>query len=543
MSKKKLLLIGGGGHCRSCIDVIRSTGIYDIVGVLDVADNVGSTVEGVDIIATDAELPSYINQIDECLITVGQVGASELREKLFQSVRAQGVRLATIVSPSAYVAESASLGEGTIVMHNVVVNAGAKVAENVILNSMSLIEHGANIGAHSHVSTRATINGDVKIEEGCFIGSHAVIFNHCTIGQHSIIGGGQVVRRNLPDGSIPIDVSNIQVSPVFVIAEAGVNHNGDLNLALQMIEVAAASGANAVKFQTFRAEDLSTDYAEKAEYQKVSTGHSESQQNMLKALELAESDYVQLVKHCKTHNIEFMSTAFDVTSMDFLLELGIQRIKIPSGELTNVPFLRHCAKQRLPLILSTGMATFDEIIDAKNVLLDAGLDINQLTILHCNTAYPTPFEDANLSCVTTLSKLSAEVGYSDHTLGDEAIIASIALGASIVEKHFTLDRRLPGPDQSTSLEPDELTSMVKRIRNIEKAMGDGIKEPTQSEIVNIAVARKSIVASTVIKKGDILSEKNVTTKRPGSGVSAALWDQLIGQVALRNYSIDEQIDD
>ncbi len=540
--KSKLLLIGGGGHCRSCIDVVRSTGCYDIVGILDVADNIGSRVGGVEIIGSDSDLGSYINQADECLITVGQVGHGELRKKLFQSVRTHGGRLATIVSPSANVAESTTLGEGTIVMHNAVVNTGAKVAENVILNSMSLVEHDASIGAHSHISTRATINGGASIGEECFIGSHAIVFNQCDIGHSSVVSAAQVVRRNIPKKSILKGAASIQASPVFVIAEAGVNHNGDQNLAMQMIEVAATSGADAVKFQTFRSEDISTDYAEKAEYQKANTARSESQKDMLKALELPEDNYAELVKHCAINNIEFMSTAFDIRSMNFLLELGIQRIKIPSGELTNVPFLRHCAKQKLPIILSTGMATFDEIVQAKSVLLDAGLDISQLSILHCNTAYPTPFEDANLSCITTLSKLSAEVGYSDHTLGDEAIIASIALGARIVEKHFTLDRNLPGPDQSTSLEPEELNSMVSRIRHIEQAMGDGIKAPSQSEIANIAIARKSIVASEFIKKGEVLSEQNLTTKRPGNGMSASLWDQVIGQVAPRDYVADEQID-
>ncbi len=539
----KLLLIGGGGHCRSCIDVIRLTNRYEIVGILDTADKVGVSVDGVPVIGTDAELKKYLAQVDECLITVGQVGDGALRKNLYTKVVAANGRLATVLSPSAYVSESANIGGGTIVMHHAIVNAGATVAQNVILNSMSLIEHDAKISSHTHISTRATVNGGTMIGESCFIGSHAVIFNHCSVGKYSIVGGGQVVRHDLPEASKPSDVFNKHKAlPTFVIAEAGVNHNGDVQLAMEMIEVAAKAGADAVKFQTFRAEDLSTAYAEKADYQKRETSEDESQQEMLKALELPEAVYTQLIDHCEAQGVEFMSTAFDIQSMDFLVALGIQRIKIPSGELTNVPLLRHCAKQGLPIILSTGMASFEEVSYAKKILVDAGVKINNLSILHCNTAYPTPFEDANLACIQSLSKLGATVGYSDHTLGDEAVIASIAMGALIVEKHFTLDRNLPGPDQSTSLEPDELSYMIERIRHIEQAFGNGVKEPTASELSNISVARKSIVASKLIKVGDVFSDENLTTKRPGNGVSAALWDTVIGGVSTRCYNVDEQIE-
>lgn len=540
----KLLLIGGGGHCRSCIDVIRATQQYDIVGILDAVEKVGQTLDGVPIIGSDADLEAQLSNIDECLITVGQIANSELRQRLFDQVKAANIPLATVLSPNATIAETATIAEGTIVMHQALVNAEAKIEANVIVNSFALIEHDAQIGAHTHISTRATINGAATVGRNCFIGSHALVFQQCQVGRDSIVGGGQVVRADLPNNSQPNDVKNISSSqkPVFIIAEAGVNHNGDVDLAKKMIEIAAKAGVDAVKFQTFHAESLTTSYAEKADYQKQATTKIESQQEMLKALELPEKSYVELVSYCETLSIEFMSTAFDIESLDFLVELGIKRIKIPSGELTNVPLLRHCAKQNLPLILSTGMATYAEVLQAKSVLIDAGADCNELTILHCNTAYPTPFIDANLACIQTLKKLGCEVGYSDHTLGDEAVIASIALGAGIVEKHFTLDRTMDGPDQSTSLEPNELQLMVSRIRNIEKAFGNGIKEPTNSELENIPIARKSIVAGKPIKKGEIFSDINMTTKRPGNGVSAALWDQALGKIAQRDYMIDEQIE-
>ena len=544
-AKKKLLLIGGGGHCRSCIDVIRATQLYAIVGILDVAEKVGSQINGASIIGTDTELTTFLADVDECLITIGQLADGELRKLLFESVLAANGKLATIVSPTAIVSESAHIGDGTIVMHQAVVNAGARIGQNNIVNTLALVEHDAVIGDHSHISTRASINGGAKVGSQCFVGSHAVIFHQCNIGDHCSIGGGQVVRNDLPaqtKASAIANAGSAKDQATFVIAEAGVNHNGDLALALKMIEVAANAGANAVKFQTFHAEELSTAYAKKADYQKKATAHSESQQTMLKALELPKASWQKLVDHCQLHNIEFMSTAFDAASLAFLLELGIKRIKIPSGELTNVPLLRYCAQQGLPIILSTGMASLSEIAQAKSVLLAAGAMTEQLSILHCNTAYPTPFDDASLNCVHTLKQLGCHTGYSDHTLGDEAIIASIALGAVIVEKHFTLDRNMDGPDQTTSLEPNELSAMIEKIRNIEKAFGNGNKAPTPSEIDNIVVARKSIVASQAIQKGEILTENNLTTKRPGDGLSAFLWDQVIGQKALRDYAVDEQIE-
>ena len=549
-SQIKLLLIGGGGHCRACIDVIRSTNKYDIIGILDLTAKVGGNVDGVPIIGTDDDITEYLPNVDQCLITVGQIGNGSIRKRLYEQVLEAAKVLsdnndifATVYSPRSHVSPDASVAMGSIVMHDVVVNAGAEIAENVILNTMSLVEHDAKIGSHTHISTRATVNGDASIGSESFVGSNAVIFNQCIVGDSSIIGGGQIVRQNVDSKARPKHVKR-QATDTFIIAEAGVNHNGDINNALKMIEVAARAGADAVKFQTFRAEALTTNYAEKAQYQKHNTEQSESQQQMLKALELPESAYQQLVEHCESLDIEFMSTAFDERSMDFLIDLGIKRIKIPSGELTNVPFVRHCAGKDLPVILSTGMATQEEVDSAISVILTSGLAADKLSVLQCNTAYPTPFEDANLNCIKTFAEGSVigQVGYSDHTLGDEAIIASVALGARIVEKHFTLDRSLPGPDQLTSLEPDELKALVTKIRHIERALGDGIKQPSESEIENIAIARKSIVASADIKQGEVFNETNLTTKRPATGISAANWDDVIGCLAKRDFAADELIE-
>ena len=333
------------------------------------------------------------------------------------------------------------------------------------------------------------------------------------------------------------------MNKTYIIAEAGVNHNGDLTKALKMVEVAAQAGADAIKFQTFSAQSLTTDYAAKADYQKKHTDAEESQQAMLAGLELEPDEYRQIYQHCKTHKIEFMSTAFDEDSLDFLIELGIKRIKIPSGELTNLPLLRHIASKGLPIILSTGMAELKEIEDALEALYQVGVNKADITVLHCNTAYPTPYEDVNLNCLQTFDKqFAVPIGYSDHTLGDEVAIASVALGAVVIEKHFTLDRSLPGPDQLTSLEPEELADMVQRIRNVEKTKGSGIKQPTVSEKPNIPIARKSIVAKKAIKQGEKFTSENITTKRPATGLSPMKWDDVVGQVAKKDFAEDELIE-
>ena len=330
---------------------------------------------------------------------------------------------------------------------------------------------------------------------------------------------------------------------VFIIAEAGVNHCGDLQKAMEMVEVAARSGADAIKFQTFKAASLTVSDAPKAAYQKKATGDDGNQQSMLSELELSDEDHAFLFECCQKFGIEFMSTGFDTESVDLLVRLGIARIKVPSGEITNLPLLRHICRQGLPVILSPGMADLEEIDAAIRAMASSGLGVDQLTVLHCNTAYPTPFEDANLRCIHTIQReLGVKVGYSDHTLGNEAAVAAVALGASIIEKHFTLDRRLPGPDQFCRLEPNELAKLVSKIRNIEVGMGDGIKRPSPSEQVNIDVARKSLVASQAIRKGEILSAKNMTAKRPGTGISPMHWDELDGTPATRSYQPDDQLE-
>jgi len=332
------------------------------------------------------------------------------------------------------------------------------------------------------------------------------------------------------------------MNKVFIIAEAGVNHNGDINFAKKLIDVAKEAGADAIKFQTFKAENLVSKNAKKADYQVTNTGNNESQYEMIKKLELSFDDFIELKKYCNEKGIMFLSTPFDDESIEFLNNLGIEIFKIPSGEITNLPYLRKIGKLEKKVILSTGMADLGEIEDALNVLINSGTKKENITVLHANTEYPTPFEDVNLNAMQTITcAFDVDIGYSDHTMGIEVPIAAVAMGAKVIEKHFTLDRNLEGPDHRASLEPDELKSMVSAIRNIEKALGNGIKKPSKSEKKNIEIARKSIVAKRDIKKGEKFSEENLTVKRPGNGISPMRWDEIIGKVANRDYKEDELI--
>lgn len=331
------------------------------------------------------------------------------------------------------------------------------------------------------------------------------------------------------------------MSKVFIIAEAGVNHNGSIEIARKLVDEAALAGADAVKFQTFKAENLVCRNAKKADYQMETTDGNESQFDMLKKLELTPDMHRELIEYCSQKNIMFLSTPFDIDSLRYLLQCGIEIIKIPSGEITNYPYLREVGRTGRPVILSSGMSGLDEVKAAVNVLQEYGS--RDITVLHCNTEYPTPYSDVNLKAMLTIKEeLGVAVGYSDHTSGIGVPIAAAALGADVIEKHFTLDKNMDGPDHKASLEPHELREMIRQIRNIELALGDGLKVPSESEKKNIDIVRKSIVAKKVIKQGDIFTEENITTKRPGNGVSPMRWNEIIGQRAVRDFEVDELIE-
>ncbi len=331
---------------------------------------------------------------------------------------------------------------------------------------------------------------------------------------------------------------------VLIIAEAGVNHNGSLDLAKQLIDEAVEAGVDIIKFQTFKSEKLVSKAAKQAEYQQRNIGKKdEGQLAMLKKLELSQADHEELIAYCNEKGIRFFSTAFDMDSIDYLHSLNMGLWKIPSGEITNYPYLRKIAQYQEPVILSTGMCELMDIESALNVLLQFGVTKEQITILHCNTEYPTPFADVNLKAMLEIGgKFGVKIGYSDHTKGIEVPIAAVALGATVIEKHFTLDKNMEGPDHKASLEPDELKAMVSAIRNIEQALGSGHKTISESERKNIEIARKSIVAACPIKVGELLTEENLTVKRPGNGINPMRWNEVLGTRAVQNYNEEDPIE-
>ena len=329
-----------------------------------------------------------------------------------------------------------------------------------------------------------------------------------------------------------------------IIAEAGVNHNGDISIAKKLIEVAADSGADYVKFQTFKASNLVSAKAVKADYQKLNMGNDadNSQLKMLQQLELSYDDHIVLIEHCKKHHIKFFSTAFDLESIDMLDVFGLDMWKVPSGEITNLPYLEKIGSLKKEVILSTGMCTMEEIEEAMNVLLKNGTVKEQITVLHCNTEYPTPMIDVNLRAMLAIKqKLNVEIGYSDHTLGFEVPVAAVALGAIVIEKHFTLDKNSEGPDHKASLEPDELKQMVSAIRNIEQALGDGIKKPSSSEIKNIVVARKSIHLNHDVKAGHVITKDDLIMKRPDDGISPMKMYDVVGKKTVSGFFADHKL--
>jgi N,N'-diacetyllegionaminate synthase len=327
-----------------------------------------------------------------------------------------------------------------------------------------------------------------------------------------------------------------------IIAEAGVNHNGKLEIAKKLIDVAASAGADYIKFQTFKTENLVTKTASKAVYQINNSKSSESQYEMLKKLELDDEKHKELIQYCNKKSIKFLSTAFDTDSLNYLISKKISLIKIPSGEITNYPYLKYAAQFNKKIILSTGMSTIYDIKDALSILKKNGTEMKNITLLHCTTEYPAPFEEVNLRAITSLKKrFGLDVGYSDHTSGIEISIAAVAIGACIIEKHFTLNRNMIGPDHKASITPKELQNMIAGIRKVEKSLGDGVKKVTKSEKKNIPIARKSIVAKVDIKKGEKFTEKNLCTKRPGNGISPMRFNEVIGKIAYKNFNQDELI--
>lgn len=545
--KKKIILAGGGGHCKVIIDAIRKSGEFDIYGVVDPNIAPGKDILGVKVIGGDDMLPALFDKgLRYAFIGVGSVGDCGLRKKIGARLLNIGFKLPVIAHPGATIADRVELGAGTFVSAGAIINPGVRTGRNVIINTSSSVDHDCIIGDFVHIAPGAVLSGGIKIGDEAHVGTGARITQYLTIGRRCMIGAGQTVRHDMPDGQKSYMQSTSgrmkKDKSVFIIAEAGVNHNGSLDIARKMVSVAVKSGADAIKFQTFKAESLAAKTAPKAAYQKISSLRKESQFDMLKRLELSEDAHRKLISYCKKTGIIFLSTPFDKESVELLVKLGLAIFKIPSGEITNLPYLRQIGRTGKRVILSTGMSDMREVGEALSTLTAAGTRREDITLLHCSTEYPAPYKDVNLRAMVRMGRdLGVAVGYSDHTLGIEVPIAAVALGAAVIEKHFTLDRKMKGPDHAASLEPRELKAMISSIRNIEKALGSDVKAPAPSEIRNRRAIRKSICAAKDIKKGELLDESNITVKRPGTGISPMEWDAVVGRAAKRDYTRDEII--
>jgi len=560
MKTVDLLIFGTGGFSKEVnylikkINAVGNSVHYNIVGFVGKhREEIGNQIfDGQSIVASDDTVESFISGYPAIGLVISFADC-DLKEKVYKNVgKISNVFFPNLIHPDVIFESEVKMGIGNIITAGVIITAETAMGDFNLVNLNSTIGHDTVLGSFNTINPLTAISGNVTIKDNCLIGTGASILQNLTVEDHARVGAGAVVTKNVGRGITVTGVPARERSDnkmtkgtsnkaVFIIAEAGVNHNGDTKTAFQMVDAAKAAGADAIKFQTFKAEEGVSKFASKAEYQINNTQNQESQLEMVKKLELSYDSFQELYVYCQDRGIQFLSTPFDFLSIEFLHTIDMPVWKVPSGEITNLPYLIKIAEIHKPVILSTGMSNLEEIEYAVKILRDNGA--GEITLLHCNTEYPTPFEDANLRAILTLKeKFHFDVGYSDHTPGIEAAIAAVALGATVIEKHFTLDKNMDGPDHKASLEPDELKQMVDSIRKIELALGNGVKEPTKSEWKNRDIARKSIVARRDIQRGESFSEHNITVKRPGNGISPVKWFDVIGQTAKRDFQEDELIE-
>ena len=556
-----ILIFGTGGAARDIYYWIKQCNktpefngkIFEAIGFVSGSpEEKGNIVaDGMTVVACDDELEHIVASYKQ-LGAVLSFGFPHVKETVYRKIsRHRNIVFPSIIHPSViYDKDAGTIGQGNIIGAGTIIASEFCIGDFNYISINSTLGHDIKIGSFNAINPMATISGNVKIGDKCLIGAGAAVLQELTVADGVTLGAGAVLTKDANKDALLVGVpakekqkdsgKTIKKS-VLIIAEAGVNHNGDAALAKRMIDAAKDAGADAIKFQTFKATESISKVASKAEYQINNTNNDESQLEMVKKLELSHAEFKKLQKYCQSIGLMFLSTPFDLISIDFLTELDVSLWKSPSGEITNVPYLMKMAQTGKPIIMSTGMCTMEEVEFAVNLLKENGAD--EISLLHCNTEYPTPYEDVNLRAMGTLQKrFMCSVGYSDHTPGIEIPIAAVALGAAIIEKHFTLDKNMDGPDHKASLEPDELKQMVTAIRNIELALGDGVKLPSKSELKNKDIARKSIVAKQDIQKGEIFSEHNITVKRPGNGVSSVKWFDVLGQPAKRDFREDELIE-
>lgn len=546
---EKLIIIGAGGYAKVVMDSVDLYN-YRMYGFLDEYSD--KTVHmGYPVVAHSLDdLPDK-----EKYVYFIAVGDNHHRSIWYNRLMKQHLRLINVIDKSAIISPMAVIGNGCFVGRYAIINSNSCVGNNCIINNRASVEHGCSLANHVNMSTNAVINGDVHVGEGAFIGSASVTLGQKYIGCWSVIGAGAVVTKNVKDNvvvagvpaNILTKVSKKMMKRIYIVAEIGCNHNGSVDLAKQMISIAKECGVDAVKFQMFKANLLISSIAPKAEYQKETTGNEDTQLEMTQKLELSQNEYIILRDYALSLGLDVFSTPFDMESLEFLYKSGQIIWKIPSGEITNLPYLKRIGSIDIAdkqVILSTGMATMEEIKTALNILIKSGTDEHQITLLHCNTEYPTPDCDVNLSAIEDLKQNfpNCKIGYSDHSVGSIAAIGAVSMGISMIEKHFTLDKNMPGPDHKASADPEEMKRICNDIRRTEVMLGFGKKIVTESEIKNKIVARKSIVAKKNIKMGELFTEENIICKRPGNGISPMYWYKVLGQVAEKDFKEDSLIE-
>lgn len=558
---KKVIIVGASGFGKEVLSLLKLFQDINVIGFIDSRVEIkGERIDGIPVLGDDSFLENLRNEGVEAAVVA--IGDYQTRAKLAQHCRELGYQLINVVHPSSKIVNTVKMGEGVIIYGGTVINADVKIGNNVLINSGATIGHDTVVEDNVNINPGVDIGGKVLIKQGAYIGIGSSVIQNIVVGAESLVGAGAVVIRDVPEkltvAGVPakvirrrdqtglkiIRIGNKKIGeghPVFIIAEVGVNHNGDIELAKKLIDKAVEANADAVKFQTFKAEKLNTRKAPKAEYHLETTGNEGSWFDLLKSQELDQQTHFILADYCRSKGIIFLSTPYDEDSADMLEKIGVPAYKIASTDLTNILFLKHVARKNKPIFLPTGLCNYQEIEEAIDCIRKEGN--NQIVVLQCTANYPAEIKDANLVVMNEIKKrFDVLVGYSDHTPGMVLPIAATAQGSCLHEKHFTLHKELPGPDHRASIDPEELAEMVNLIRVTETCIGQVENKPTESEKNNIFKLRKSVVANIDISLGTIITSEMITAKRPGTGLHPRHIYDFIGKKAVKEIKEDELLD-